>query len=103
MNIRETVFDIGKFALLVGLIYAVVNWKDDNLLGNGVQDFAEQSCIDEIKTRINASRISVYAVSENNTGFVVRTTVALAKDRTAKVTCLTNRHGGIKDIEIEER
>ena len=103
MNIRETVFGIGKFALLVGLIYAVVNWKDDNLLGNGVQDFAEQSCIDEIKKRFEVSRVSTFAVNENNTGYVVRATAALTKGGNAKVTCLTNRHGGVRDVAIEER
>jgi len=103
MNIRETVFGIGKAALLVGLIYAVVNWKDDNLLGNGVQDFAEKTCVDEIAQRIDTSRVSTYAIDESNTGYVVHTTVALAKGGNAKVTCVTNRHGGIKDIAIEER
>lgn len=103
MNIRETVFGIGKAALLVGLIYAVVNWKDDNLLGNDVMDFAEKTCVDEIKRRIDASRVSTFSVKENNTGYVVRTTVALAKGGNASVICLTNRHGGIRDISIEER
>lgn len=103
MSIRETVFGIGKAALLVGLIYAVVNWKDDSLLGNDVQDFAEKTCVDAIKQRIDASRVSIYAVNENDTGFVVRTTVALNKGGNAKVVCLTNTHGGIMDIAIEER
>lgn len=103
MNIRETIIGIGKAALLVGLIYAVVNWKDDNLLGDDVKEFAEKTCVDEIKQRIDASRVSTYAVNESNTGYVVRTTVALAKGGNAKVICLTNRHGGIRDISIEER
>jgi hypothetical protein len=104
MKIGKTIGGIIKAALLVGLIYAVVNWRDvDKVDDDDVRDFAEQACITEIGHRYNVSTARVYAVNENSNGYTVRVTVTLAKGNTAKVNCLTNTHGGVKDITIEER
>ena len=103
MKIGKTIGGIIKAALLVGLIYAVMNWRDVDKEDDDVRGFAEQACITEIGHRYNVSTASVYAVNENNNGYTVRVTVTLAKGNTAKVNCLTNTHGGVKDITIEER
>lgn len=103
MKIRETIGSIVKAALLIGLVYAVVNWKDDDLPDDDIRDFAENACVSEIGQRFNVSRIVTFAVDKNSNGYVVRTTVTLAKGSNAKVTCLTNSHGGVRDIAIEER
>jgi hypothetical protein len=104
MKIGKTIGGIIKAALLVGLIYAVVTWRDvDKVDDDDVRDFAEQACITEIGHRYNVSKARVYAVNENNNGYTVRVTVTLAKGNIAKVNCLTNTHGGVKDITIEER
>ena len=103
MRIGETIGSIVKAALLIGLIYAVVKWQDDDLLDDDIRDFAEKACISEIGQRFNVSRIGVYAVNENSNGYVIRATVELAKGNNAKVVCVANSHGGVKDITIEER
>ena len=104
MKIGKTIEGIVKAALLVGLIYAVVNWRDvDKVDDDDVRGFAEQARITEIGHRYNVSTARVYAVNENSNGYTVRATVTLAKGSTAKVNCLTNTHGGVKDITIEER
>lgn len=103
MKIGETIGSIVKAALLIALIYAVVKWQDDDLLDDDLGDFAEQACISEIGQRFNVSRVNVYAVNENSNGYVIRATVELTKGNTAKVACVTNSHGGVKDIAIEER
>ena len=103
MKIGKTIGEIVKAVLLVGLIYAVVNWQDVDKVDDDVREFAEQACITEIGHRYNVSTARVYAVNENSNGYTVRVTVTLAKGNTAKVNCLTNTHGGVKDITIEER
>ena len=103
MKIGKTIGDIVKAVLLVGLIYAVVNWQDVDKVDDDVREFAEQACITEIGHRYNVSTARVYAVNENSNGYTVRATVTLAKGNTAKVNCLANTHGGVNEITIEER
>jgi hypothetical protein len=47
--------------------------------------------------------VNVYSVKETNIGYVVRASVTLPKGTVAKVYCLTNTHGGVREITIEER
>ena len=103
MKIGETIGGVVKAALLLGLIYVVLKWQGISLLDDDIKDFAEQACITEIDHRFDVSTINAYAVNENSNGYVVRLTVTLAKGGTAKVNCLTNAHGGVKDITVEER
>ena len=103
MKIGETIGSVVKAALLIGLIYAVVNWQDFNLSEDTAKDFAEEACITEIEQRFNVTRVGVYAINENSNGYTVRASVTLTKGNTAKVNCLTNPNGGVKDITIEER
>jgi hypothetical protein len=103
MKISEIFGTIVKAALLFGLIYAAVTWQDISPVDDDVKAFAEQACITEIRHRFNITTIRAYAVNKNSNGYTVRATVTLAKGNTAKVNCLTNTHGGVRDITIEER
>jgi hypothetical protein len=103
MNISKAIVSITKAAVLVGIAYGVLNWQDINLTDDGVKDFAEKACISEITQRFNVTTVKAYAINENSNGFVVRATVTLANGNTARVNCLTNVHGGVRDIMIEER
>jgi hypothetical protein len=103
MKIGEAIGSIIKAALVVGLIYAAVNWQDDDKADDDANLFAKRACVVEIGQRFSVSRIGVYEISENRNGYVVRANVTLAKGSNAKVICLTNRHGGVRDITIEER
>lgn len=103
MNISKAIGNIVKAAILIGIAYGVLNWQDINLTDDGVKGFAEKACISEITQRFNVTTVRAYAINENSNGYVVRVTATLAKGNTAKVVCLTNVHGGVKDITIEER
>ena len=103
MNISKAIGSIVKAAILIGIAYGILNWQDINLTDDGVRDFAENACISEITQRFNVTTVRAYAINENSNGYVVRVTATLAKGNTAKVTCLTNVHGGVRDISIEER
>ena len=103
MNIGAAIGNLFKVALVLGGIYALVKWEFTETQDDDVRDFAEKACIDEIENRFDTSTVRVYAVNENNNGYVVRATVTLARGNTAKVYCLTNTNGGVEDITIEER
>lgn len=103
MKFRETVGSIVKAALLIGLVYAAVKWKNDGFLNDDIADFAEKACVSEIEQRFEVSRTDVFAVDKGTNGYVVRASVTLARGSSAKATCVTNRHGGVKDVSIEER
>jgi len=103
MKVGDTIGYIIKIALLVGIIYGVMKWQDIDLPGDDVKEFAESACVTEIRHRFDVITVNAYSVNENSNGYTVRASVTLAKGNTAKVNCLTNTHGGVKDITIEER
>ncbi len=103
MNIGASIGNLIKVALVLGGIYAFVNWEFMESQDDDVREFAEKACIDEIEDRFDTSTVRVYAVNDNNNGYVVRATATLARGNTAKVYCLTNTHGGVEEVTIEER
>ncbi len=103
MKIGETIRSILTAVVLFACIYGIMKWEFIKPQDDDVSDFAEKACADEIGDRFDASRVRVYAVNETNNGYVVRASVTLARGTTAKVHCLTNAHGGVKEITIEER
>ena len=103
MNIGASIGNAIKVALVLGCIYALVTWEFLETQDDDVKSFAEKACIDAIEDRFDTSTVRVYAVNDSNNGYVVRATVTLAKGNTAKVYCLTNTHGGVEEITIEER
>lgn len=103
MNIKNAIGSLIKGALLLGVIYAILNWQDIGLVGDDVRDFAENACITEIKQKFDVTRVRAFSIEENSNGYVVHTSVTLTKGNTASVRCLTNVHGGVRDIVIEER
>ena len=103
MKIGETIGDILKAVLVCGCIYGIVKWEFIKPQHDDVSDFAEKACVNEIGDRFDASTVRAYAVNENNNGYVVRASVTLARGTIAKVYCLTNAHGRVKEITIEER
>jgi hypothetical protein len=103
MRIGEFFGSVVKAGILFGLIYAAVKWQDISPVDDDVKAIAETACIREIGQRFKITTVRAYAVNENSNGYTVRATVTLARGNTAKVNCLTNTHGGVKDITIEER
>jgi hypothetical protein len=103
MNIGASIGNVFKVALVLGGIYAFVKWEFTETQDDDVRSFAEKACIDAIEDRFDTSTVRIYTVNESNNGYVVRATVTLARGNIAKVYCLTNTHGGVEEITIEER
>ena len=103
MNITKSIGNILKAVVVCGCIYAFVKWEFDKPQYDDVSDFAEKACVDEIRDRFDVSTVRTYAVNESNNGYVVRASVTLVRGTTAKVNCLTNVHGRVKEIMIDER
>ena len=82
-------------------IYAFVRWEFDSPSDSDSHNFAEQACVDAIGDRFNTTSIQPYAVTKNSNGYVVRASVTLANGNPAKTYCLTNEHGGVKEVGIE--
>jgi len=102
MKIAAAFGTLVKVALVLGIIYAIMKSGVIGPQGDDLSEFAEQACIDGIRGRYDTTTMRVYSVKESNNGYVVRASVTLAKGNVAKVYCLTNEHGGIRDIAIEE-
>jgi hypothetical protein len=100
---RQIAGGLLKAAILGACVYGVVKWQYAETQDGDVAEFAQKACIDEIGARYNVTNAKPYDVRETGNGYVVRVSVTSARGTPAKVTCLTNSHGGLRDITIEER
>ncbi len=103
VSLAKNLGSLVRVAIVCAVIYGVVVWKGTTSQYDDVTEFAEKACVDEISQRFNAATVKVYAIKENSNGYVVRATVTFATGKTGKVYCLTNAHGGVRDISLEER
>jgi nitrogen fixation-related uncharacterized protein len=103
VSLAKNLGSLVRVAIVCAVIYGVVVWKGTTSQYDDVTEFAEKACVDEISQRFNAATVKVYAVKKNSNGYIVRATITLARGNTAKAYCLTNTHGGVKDISLEER
>jgi len=103
MALGDRIGDVLLLAAVGAAIYALVKWEFINPQDNEVSRFAEKACVDEIRHRYNASTVRAYAVNKTNNGYTVRASITLARGTPAKVYCLTNAHGGVREIGIEEQ
>ena len=92
-----------KLALLCGGAYLAFNWYSGTSSGSEVEEFAKSACLDATKRRMEVSSARVYEVTESSRGFVVRITATLVRGTPVKVACVTNAHGGVTDLDIDER
>jgi hypothetical protein len=102
-RIGQSIGTIIKIGLVAGCAYALLKWSPLSPQDDGSIKFAERACTDEARSRFDGSNIRVYDVNETNDGFVVRASITLAKGNVAKVVCLTNTHGSVREVTIEER
>jgi hypothetical protein len=103
MKVGEAIGDILKVALVCGCIYALVKWNFNATHEDEISDYAKQVCVSETGDRFETTSLKAYAVDKTNNGYVVRISVTLARGTPAKVYCLTNEHGGVEEIRIEEQ
>ena len=82
-------------------IYAFVKWEFDSPEDSDSREFAEQACVDAIGDRFDTTSIRPYSVNKNSNGYIVRASVTLANGKPAKTYCLTNEHGGVKEVGLE--
>lgn len=87
---------------MAGCAYALYKWNPISPQDDESIRFAEKACTNEARSRFNGSNIRIYDVNETNDGYVVRASITLDRGNTAKVVCLTNRHGSIREVTIEE-
>ena len=102
-RIGQSIGTIIKIGLVAGCVYALLKWNSISLQDDDSTEFAEKACGDEISSRFNASNVRIYAVNEANDGYVVRASISLDNGNTAKVICLINTHGSVREVTIEER
>jgi hypothetical protein len=102
-SIGQSIGTIVKIGLVAGCVYALLKWNPISPQDDGSIKFAEKACTDEIGTRFNGSNVRIYAVTETNDGYVVRASISLDNGNIAKVVCLTNTHGSVREVMIEER
>jgi hypothetical protein len=102
-SIGQSIGTIVKIGLVAGCAYAVFKWNPISVQDDDSIKFAEKACTDEFSSRFNASDVRIYAVSETNDGYVVRASITLGRGNIAKVVCLTNTHGSVREVTIEER
>ncbi len=90
-------------AILCAGVYAAIKWQAITPQGNEVTDFAKTACVTDVGGRYNVSNIRAYDVRESNNGFSVRVSATNARGAAVKIVCLTNSHGGVREITIDER
>jgi len=103
MIVGKLIGNVLKVALAGACVYGIVNWESIMPQNDTVVDFAKKACVDEISDRYAVTQVRAYEVNENNNGYIVRASVTLARGEPAKVVCLTNAHGGVREITIDER
>ena len=100
---RAAIGSILKLALAGACIYALYTWQFAEPQGSEVRAFAEKACVDEIRSSYDVSTVRAYSIKENSDGYIVRASITMNKGGVAKVYCLANRHGGVKEISLEQR
>jgi len=92
-----------RLAVIAAVAYGLWKWEFAGSDDDDAMVYAEISCVDEIRSRYATTTVSSHSVRETNNGYVVRGSMTLARGGTAKVTCLTNENGRVRDIMVEER
>jgi hypothetical protein len=90
-------------AIIVGGTYYLWNWQFGAAGVDEAMGYAEQSCADEVRSRYDTTTVKANSVRENANGYTVRATMTLARGDVARVTCLTNSNGSVRDIAVDER
>jgi hypothetical protein len=98
----KAISNLVVLAIIGTAAYALWNWKFAGTGGSEAMAYAEKSCIDEIRSRYDTTTVRSNSVRENASGYVVRGSMTLARGNVAKVTCLTNEHGRVRDIFVQE-
>lgn len=103
VRVRQITGSFFKLAILCACVYAVTRWQAGEIQGDDVKAFAENACEDEVRSRFDVSRVSVYDLKANSNGYTVRASATLSRGTPVKIVCLANPQGGIRDVTVDER
>lgn len=103
MSVRQTVAGLFQLAVVAACVYGIWKWQGSRSQGDDTQAFARQACADAIRSRYDVANARVYGIKKNSSGYVVNATVTLPRGNAAKVICLTNPNGGVRDVMLDER
>ena len=103
LRVREITGSLFKLALLCACVYAATKWQAGDFQGSDIKAFAKNACEDEVRSRFNVSRVSVYDLKANSNGYTVRASATLTRGTPIRIVCLANHQGGIRDITVDER
>ena len=103
MRASNVLSNLVALGIIAAIGYLFMNWNSGATSDDDNSTYAERSCIDEMRSRYDSTRVRVNSVEPNSNGFVVKGNMTLARGGTAKLTCLTNHHGRVTEVIIEER
>jgi hypothetical protein len=98
----RTISNLVVLAIIVGGAYYLWNWKSASTGSSEAMAYAEESCVSEIRGRFDTTTVRSNSVKKNANGYVVKGSMTLARGNVAKVTCLTNEHGRVRDVSVDE-
>ena len=91
-----------KILLIGGALYLAVTWYlgGSQAVGNG--EHARTTCAREIRHKFGGESVRVTSVKPNSSGYIVRASITVRPGTIARVYCLTNESGWVKDIQLVE-
>ena len=99
----KAITNLVMLAIIVIGAWYLWNWQFGGAGSSEAMMFAEQSCVDELRSRFDTTTVKANSVRENANGFTVRATMTLARGNAARATCLTNHNGTVFDVLVDER
>ena len=103
MRASNVLSNLVALGIIAAIGYLFMNWNSGATSDDDNSTYAERSCVDEIRSRYDTTRVTTNSVKPTNGGYVVKSSITLARGNTAKVTCLTNEYGRVRDVIIDER
>lgn len=97
----KAISNLVVLAIIVGVVYTLWNWNFAGTADNEAMGYAQSSCVDAIRSRFDTTSVKAHSVRENSNGFTVRGSMTLARGNVAKVTCLTNHNGTVRDVFVD--
>ena len=103
MKLRQMAGNVLKLGVLGACAFGIYKWQAAGPQSSDVTAFAERACVDEIGSRYAVSNIRPISIKKSENGLVVRASVKTSRGTPAMAICLTNTHGGVRDVMIDER
>lgn len=103
MGIRRIAGNLFPLVILGAGIYYFMQLQGEQAQDGSSDTFAETACVDQVGVRYELSNVRPYEVKVTGSGYTVRLTAKSASGSPVRIVCLTNAHGGVRSISIDER